>query len=151
VLTYYDARAAYTLAKVWGASAMKPEVQTDATQFAEGSIIVKAAVFASVDPKQRLGWWDAMRGAQVWNLYLPVPPPPQGQPPLPSQLWPGYVAQFDIIVKDSKSAPKTGWVFMTLVYDSSVAGDDWDKMVPLGMQWGNDPQATKAGMPLREN
>jgi hypothetical protein len=66
-------------------------------------------------------------------------------------VWPGYVAQFDIIVKDTRSAPKTGWVFTTLVYDSSVPGDVWDKMIPLGAQWGNDPQATRPGQPLVEN
>ena len=38
----------------------------------------------------------------------------------------------------------SGWVFTTLVYDSRAAkgGDIWDKMVVLGAQWGNDPQAS---------
>jgi hypothetical protein len=54
----------------------------------------------------------------------------------------GYVMQFDIIVKDSVSAPKTGWVFTTLVYDANAGGDAWDKMVPLGVMWGNDPGVT---------
>ena len=147
VLTYYDARSAYTLRKFWGAASMKPNLNTQSAQFPEGSIIVKAAVFASTDPAQKLNWWDAMNGAQVWDMYLNVG---SGDSP-PPQVWPGYVAQFDIIVKDSKSAPKTGWVFMTLVYDSAAPGDVWDKMVPLGVQWGNDPQAKKAGMPLVEN
>jgi hypothetical protein len=144
VVTYYDARAAYTLRKFWGASAMKPGIQTMSAQFPEGSIAVKAAVFASEDVTKPLDWWDAMNGAQVWNLYVGV-----GKPA--PQLWPGYVAQFDIIVKDSQSAPKTGWVFTTLVYDSSVPGDAWAKMVPLGAQWGNDPQAATDSAPLTEN
>ena len=42
-------------------------------------------------------------------------------------------------MKDSVAAPKTGWVFATLVYDASVAGDAWDRMVSLGAMWGNDP------------
>ncbi len=145
VLTYYDKRAAYTLYNFWGDSAMKPTLETANAQFEEGAIIVKAAVFASTDPKKKLGWWDAMKGAQVWDMYLPV-----GSDTTP-QVWPGYVAQFDIIVKDTQSSPITGWVFMTLVYDRHAHGDVWDKMVPLGAQWGNDPQATKAGMPLKEN
>jgi hypothetical protein len=148
VVTYYDARAAYTLRKVWAGSAMKPEIKTANTQFDEGAIVVKAAVFASEDVTQPLDWWDAMKGAQVWQTYIPVG---DADPPPASQLWPGYVAQFDIIVKDSQSAPVTGWVYMTLVYDSAASGDIWDKMVPLGVQWGNDPQATAAGMPLKEN
>ncbi len=149
VLTYYDTRAAYTLNKFWGKSSMKPNLATRFAQFPEGSIVVKAAVFAGTDPKMPTGWWDALKGAQTWDLY--VQPGSTDSPAQNPQVWPGYVAQFDIIVKDTQSAPKTGWVFMTLVYDSAAPGDVWDKMVPLGVQWGNDPQAAKAGMPLAEN
>ena len=144
-VTYYDERATYSLYKTWGASATRPSVTTQNVQFAEGSVIVKAAIFTSTDPTQPTNWWDAMNGAQVWSLYMS----PDGKAPV--QVWPGYVAQFDIIVKDSQSAPKTGWVFTTLVYDSSQPGDAWDKMIPLGAQWGNDPQATKPGDTLVEN
>ena len=146
VVTYYDQRAAYSLYKFWGRTAMNPSLQTQSAQFDEGSIIVKPAIFASEDTTKPLDWWDAMNGAQVWNLYVGV-----GSSDAKPQLWPAYVAQFDIIVKDSQSSPDTGWVFMTLVYDSSARGDVWDKMVPLGVQWGNDPQATAANMPLQEN
>lgn len=146
VLTYYDQRAAYSLFKLWGASAMKPDIKTQNAQFEEGAVIVKAAVFASTDPNQKTDWWDALKGAPEWSLFIDQSG--NNQPP---QVWPGYVAQFDIIVKDSKSSPTTGWVFTTLVYDSSVAGDGWDKMIPLGAQWGNDPQATQPGQALIEN
>jgi len=149
VVTYYDERSAYTLRKFWREAALKPDLKTESAQFPEGSIIVKAAVFASEDKSKPLGWWDAMKGAQEWKMYIGVGP--SSQPAQPPQVWPGYVAQFDIIVKDSKSSPKTGWAFMTLVYDSNAKGDVWDKMVPLGLQWGNDPDATAAGMPLHEN
>jgi len=145
VLTYYDKRAAYSLRDFWGESSMKPALKTEKAQFQEGAIIVKAALFASADPKVKADWWDAMAGAAAWSLYLPVGS--QSKP----QVWPGYVAQFDIIVKDSQSSPATGWVFMTLVYDKDAPGDVWDKMVPLGVQWGNDPQATSPDMPLKEN
>jgi hypothetical protein len=150
VLTYYDERAAYSLYKFWGTSALSPKIQTPNSQFDEGSVVVKAAVFASEDKSKQLNWWDAMNGAQVWPLYVGVGPVSQDPAP-PPQVWSGYVAQFDIIVKDTQSSPKTGWVFITLVYDRSAPGDFWDKMVPLGAQWGNDPQATRAGQPLVEN
>lgn len=145
VLTYYDQRAAYSLDHFWGRSAMKPTLKTENAQFVEGAIVVKAAMFASTDPKQPTGWWDALQGAQEWPLYIPV-----GKATTPS-VWPSYVAQFDIIVKDSQSSPQTGWVFMTLVYDASAPGDVWDKMVPLGVQWGNDPEATTESATLTEN
>jgi hypothetical protein len=62
--------------------------------------------------------------------------------------------QLDIIVKDSKTSPNTGWVFSTLVYDKSVSGDAWARMVPLGAMWGNDPDLNSVITPnaiLREN
>ncbi len=147
VLTYYDERAASTLGRIWGQTALKPDVQTARTQFDEGSVVVKAAAFTSADPKQPTDWWDAMKGAQEWPVYIS----PGAKDPAAPQVWPSYIAQFDIIVKDTKSAPKTGWVFTTLVYDSAAPGDAWDKMIVLGAQWGNDPQATKPGDPLVEN
>ena len=40
---------------------------------------------------------------------------------------------------------KTGWVFSTLVYDSNASGNSvWDRMVPLGAIWGNDPNVNSA-------
>jgi hypothetical protein len=65
-----------------------------------------------------------------------------------------YVMQFDIIVKDSIAAPQTGWVFATLVYDGNAPGDTWDKIVPLGAMWGNDPGLAAERCPadnLQEN
>ena len=149
VLTFYDQRAAYTLYNIWGASAMDPQVETARTQFVEGAIIVKAALFASDNVNMPTDWWDAMDGAQQWDMLIPVP---AASNPATPRVWPGYVAQFDIIVKDSQSSPETGWVFMTLVYDASVQSNNiWDKMVVLGAQWGNDPQATGPGDPLTQN
>jgi len=150
VLTYYDARAAATLTSFWHNDAMHPTLAAPAAQFDEGAIIVKAALFSSENPQMQNGWWKALQGASTWPLYISVGPQSAKTQP-PAQLWSGSVAQFDIIVKDSQSSPQTGWVFMTLVFDASAPGDNWDKMVPLGVQWGNDPQATAAGMPLKEN
>jgi hypothetical protein len=151
VLTYYDERSAYTLTKVWSKDAMKPDVKTANFQFPEGSVVVKAAVFVSDDPNIQSNWWPVTDGAAKWPLYLAIP----SSNPGPTQVLNGYVMQFDIIVKDSISAPKTGWVFSTLVYDKDASGKDaWDKMVPLGAMWGNDPEANSAlnpPPPLNEN
>ncbi len=139
MLTYYDERAAYTLYKVWRASAMNPNVTTANFQFDEGSVVVKAALFCSDNPKVQSGWWPATNGAAMWPLYVAIP---EKIPPPPPSIANGYLMQFDIIVKDTVSSPKTGWVFTTLVYDTSASGDAWDKMVPLGVMWGNDPGVT---------
>lgn len=50
--------------------------------------------------------------------------------------------QIDIAVKDNR-AKETGWVFGTFVYDASKLGENaWDKMVPVGLSWGDDPKET---------
>ena len=146
VVTYYDERAAYSLYKVWKANALAPDVKTANFQFDEGSVVVKAAIFVSDDPEVQSNWWPVTNGAAMWPVFqaVPVTLPPSK----PTAVINGYVMQFDIIVKDSISAPKTGWVFATLVYDLSAPGADaWDKMVPLGAQWGNDPGVNSALIP----
>lgn len=148
VLTYYDKTAAQTLQRIWGKTAMKPNVTPVTTQFPEGSLIVKAA-FVTADPTV----WPVMEGTQAWPLYITADATTGGYktPTVVNT----YFMQFDIIVKDTKSAPKTGWVFSTLVYDKNAPGKSvWDKMVPLGAQWGNDPQANSTlnpSAPLLEN
>jgi hypothetical protein len=145
VLTYYDERAAHTLYKLWKADAMNPEIKTANFQFDEGSVVVKAAMFVSDDPKKQTDWWSVTKGAAEWPLYLSIPS--SAKPVPPPAVLNSYVMQFDIIVKDSVAAPKTGWVFSTLVYDANAAGDAWDKMVPLGAMWGNDPDVNSEMVP----
>ncbi|BBH53757.1 hypothetical protein [Fluviispira sanaruensis] len=142
VLTYYDETAAQTLYKVWGRDAQNANIDKAASQFLEGSLIVKAA-FTTAGPEI----WTAMKGTQAWPLYISVDATKNGKADavLPPKVTQAYFMQFDIIVKDSKSSPKTGWVFTTLVYDANAPGKDvWDKMVPLGAQWGNDPDINSA-------
>lgn len=144
VLTYYDKTAAATLNGIWGDTAMKPNVTTQTTQFPEGAIVVKAA-FVTADASV----WPAMQGALSWPAYITTNA--TAKQPVPKQpvMTNTYLMQFDIIVKDSASAPKTGWVFTTLVYDASLpsGGGIWDKMAVLGAQWGNDPQADDPSNP----
>ena len=142
-LTYYDERAAYTLYKVWREGAMKPDVKTANFQFDEGSVVLKAAVFGSDDPNVQSNWWPVTDGAAMWPLYVAIPESSKTATPAVLN---GYVMQFDMIVKDTVSAPKTGWVFTTLVYDVNASGDAWDKMVPLGVMWGNDPGVTSSDL-----
>jgi hypothetical protein len=144
VLTYYDERAAYAVGQVWGKTAMTPKIETALAQIPEGGVIVKAAL---VDATAKD--WPVMKGAANWPLYAPINNGTQ----VPSVTTTSFM-QFDIIVKDAKSSPKTGWVFATLVYDTDKPGTGWDKMVPLGAMWGNDPDVNSTADPkavLNEN
>jgi hypothetical protein len=53
--------------------------------------------------------------------------------------------QVDVAVRDSRANTTTGWVFGTFVYDGNAAGaTPWDRLVPVGLMWGNDPTVTEA-------
>jgi len=145
---YYDKVAAYTLQRVWEkcdpvSGQCPPTLDNDAAQFSEGSLIVKAAgVTASA------AQWPVMEGAAKWQIYRPpfdLHGTVKDKPPVVTDI---YVGIFDIIVKDSIAAPETGWVFTTLVYDKDAPGQDaWDRMVPFGAIWGNDPSVNSAQHP----
>ena len=132
VLVLYDSVAAYTVGQIWGKTGQKVNLLNNATQFPEGSVIVKLA-FSNINYPQ----WPVMQGAQTMSVYDTIAT--SESPKTGYQVRKVSFFQMDVIVKDSKTAPKTGWVYSTFVYDKSVAGSFWDKMVPLGAMWGNDP------------
>lgn len=148
VLTMYNDVAGPTLNHVWGETAQTPTITQDSSQFAENAIVTKYA-FTTANGDN----WDAMQGALQWPLYITVNATTGNHKT--AQLNNASLMQFDLIVKDSQSAPNTGWVFATLVYDKDAPGKDvWDKMVPLGAMWGNDPQVNSTknpNQPLTEN
>ena len=129
VLVYYDEVAGYSVGRVWDENNVdkapkgySPNLLPDATQFDEGSIIIKAA-FSDVGASG----WAPMEDALAWDVYTQATKcPKQANGTLKSieaknpSLFPVNFFQFDIIVKDSIAAPDTGWVFSTLVYDKDV-------------------------------
>jgi hypothetical protein len=155
VLVFYNDVAGRSLSKVWGTSSLAPNFADHAAQFDEGSIVVKAA-FSTADAAT----WAPMQNALPWTIYTPAfDCTTETQASTPSQFAVNFF-QFDIIVKDTQAAPKTGWVFSTLVFDNGIAAPKgnptpaqtaWTRMIPLGAMWGNDPQATQPNDPLLEN
>jgi len=164
VLTLYDKVAASTLSTLWGTDALKFNATPSSGQFTEGAIVIKPAFTTACASD-----WPPMQGAEVWQVYAPLDDSNgsgHGKTACPNNGSGGakpddpvitdvYLFQFDIIVKDTKTAPKTGWVFSTLVYDMNAKGKDvWDKMIPLGAMWGNDPTVNSTknpNAPLAEN
>lgn len=139
---YYNTTAAVTLGGFWGPSAMKPVLTTKAAQFAEGSVIVKLA-FTEVSGKD----WPVMGESPSWSIYSTWTDQNTGNPASNNSMFNVQLMQIDVIVKDSKASPKTGWVFTTLVYDNRIKGDFWERMIPLGAMWGNDPDVNSTAQP----
>jgi len=149
VVVYYNDIAGYTLRKIWGdtqETAKNPDLRQDNPQFEEGAIVIKVAMTTAL-PKD----WSPLEGVAPWKLYAQ---PDNGPKDAKPEFFNTSVFQFDINVKDTKTAPKTGWVFSTLSYHKEVQGDEWDRLVPLGAMWGNDPVINSAINPnaiLEEN
>lgn len=144
---YYNDTAAYALGRVFRdcnrtTGSCVPQVSNGEAQFEEGAIVIKSAGVTAT-PEQ----WPVLEGAAKWQIYR--------KPfDLNGTIVDGKrkvtdlrVGIFDIIVKDSVAAPETGWVFSTLVYDRNATGTVWDKMVPFGAMWGNDPDVNSAQHP----
>ncbi|MBO9731438.1 MAG: hypothetical protein J7623_22550 [Chitinophaga sp.] len=140
-LVLYDSIAAYTVGQIWGKTGQKVNLMNDAAQFKEGSVIVKLA-FSNVNGPD----WSPMDGAQTFDVYDTIPT--RADPRLGYQMRKVSFFQMDIIVKDSATSPQTGWVYSTFVYDKLKPGKSfWDKMVPLGAMWGNDPDVNSPLQP----
>lgn len=131
-LVLYDTTAAYTIGQIWGKTGEKINLAKDSGQFPEGSVVVKLA-FSNINFPE----WPPMEGAQTFSVYDTIAT--TANPATGYQMREVSFFQMDVIVKDSKTSPKTGWVFSTFVYDKNASGNFWDKMVPLGAQWGDDP------------
>jgi hypothetical protein len=131
-VAFYNDFGGYTIGQVWKdpehpASGMKK------IEFPVGTVIGKL-LFVDVPPKQV----------------------PFLNPPL---TWQGYITdnyestirsirdlsliQMDIMVRH-KNAP-SGWLFGTYKYNGQRKGANlrnlWENLVPVGLQWGNDPEA----------
>lgn len=62
------------------------------------------------------------------------------------ELNPTHVLQVDVAVVDGRSPIR--WVYGTFIYDGSLAGKTfWDRLVPLGVEWGSDPDTWPATQP----
>lgn len=148
---YYDETAAYTLYKIFkncnkSKNECIPLIQNNEAQFEEGAIIIKAAS-ASATPEE----WPLLEGAAKWQVYRKPFDLNGTINDKPTVVTDTRVTIFDIIVKDSIASPQTGWVFATFVYDKNAKGENaWEKMVPLGAMWGNDPKVNSAKNPKEE-
>ncbi len=145
-VVYYNAVAGAMLGQVWAnpyepnASAVCPPNDPSRVCFPEGSIIVKVEG-AALDPK----YWPPLEGSTISYVYRPTAEEfmdPNNAGKLEAGMVPMYFAQMAVKVRDSVASPETGWVFIGFTYDKSIPGSTWDRTVPVGATWGNDPECT---------
>jgi hypothetical protein len=140
---YYDPMAASMLNNVW-ADLYEPDLSK--LPFPDGSIVVKIEA-ATVQPGEWPGpdGTSVLAGAAEWSVYRPTTDAQKAHQSDPSVKLKNvvqsvYPFQWAVKIKDSKVSPDTGWVYMAFVFDATAPGNSpWDKFVPAGAMWGNDP------------
>ena len=133
---FYNPVGAHILGKVW----RDPE-QPDlaAARFPDGTVSFKllftTATVAEV---------PFLAGTVEWDADIDRA---SGAGPRPKV----RLLQIDIAVRDSRANSTTGWVFGTFIYNGSAPGaTPWNRMVPVGLMWGNDPAKLGTATALTE-
>ena len=128
---FYNAPGGYAIGRVWkNPNAPKPS----AAVFPDGTVACKllftTASVAQVPYLKNSFAWQANASTTSGG---------------PRSIQTVRLLQVDVAVRDSRASSTTGWVFGTFVYDGNAAGaTPWDRLVPVGLMWGNDPTVTEA-------
>jgi hypothetical protein len=110
---------------------------------ANGSYVIKL-LFSTVNEHQL----PIVKNAIEWNAHVYVNEDPRWRNQGPISRYERAtklirLIQIDVSVRDERST--TGWLMGTFGYDENAKGATaWQRMVPLGLQWGNSPKVTYA-------
>lgn len=140
---YVNDRYAFGVGQVWchpddpKPGALNPD-PTALNSMADGAFVIKL-LFSTVSEQEL----PTVKGALEWdaNIYNNKSPRERNKGPISMyarSIGKVRLIQIDLQVRDDRST--TGWLLGTYGYDGNVKGDTpWARMVPLGLQWGNNP------------
>jgi hypothetical protein len=133
----YNPAAGFVLGEVWKNPAVP---DTTKAVFPDGAVGVKL-LFTTAPVSQVPFLSGSKRWKAFANLALSQP----------KQVRTLRLLQVDIAVRDDRADSTTGWVFGTFMYENTAAGaTPYDKLVPVGLMWGNDPDLTMAKVAMGE-
>jgi hypothetical protein len=151
---FYNAPGGFVIGQMWK-DPMKPD-PTAAGEFPEGTVGAKL-LFTAAQVRDV----PYLRGSVEWlaNIHSNINCRgsfPDELPLCERQIQTVRLLQIDVAIKDNRAKDTGGWVYGTFVYDGFAAGGSpWERMVPVGLMWGNDPGITpdqvNAGYQLKEN
>ncbi|MCM0019622.1 MAG: hypothetical protein NBV67_06485 [Tagaea sp.] len=102
--------------------------------FQPGTVVIKVLNTTATAPQV-----PYMKGSTTWTAHAHKQTSPIAYAKCERELRQVHMVQMDLAVVDPRSP--TRWVYATLVYDGNARGDTVrSRMIPLGVQWGNDPQ-----------
>lgn len=122
---FYNDVACHDLGKTWADPAFP---KTKGFSFDEGSFGIKL-LFTEASSSQV----PYLNGSKQWDVAIDDD----------GGIVPMRLLQVDVAVKDERPGLTTGWVFGTFIYDAYDPGERAvDRLVPVGLTWGNDPSLT---------
>lgn len=139
----YNPWGGWSLGRAWprtGPDAGEPRVgehlgrpMPEGLPFPEGTVVAK---FLTTNAPPRCV--PFLEGAPEWRVHRHSVDPETGAYRCEREVQTSRLVQVDVAVVDSRSP--TRWVYGTFAYDGTVESDDvWDRLVPVGLQWGSDP------------
>lgn len=134
---FYNPWGGYAMGGTWspeGTPLMTGDPQLPAgLPFPEGTVVAKI-LFTTATPEQV----PYLEGSPEWTADRHVEVGGCDRAPQPV-----YLVQMDVAVVDERSP--TRWVYGTFGYNGTLQGaSPWDRMSPLGLQWGSDPRTFPA-------
>jgi hypothetical protein len=133
----YNPAGGYIIGQVW-----KDPQNPDATaaRFPDGTASIKLLFSAATDaagPTQV----PFLTNAKIWKADINRDAQAPDGPNVPDM----RLLQIDVAVRDTRNDALTGWVFGTFIYNGNATGaTPYDRMIPVGLMWGNDPGVTPA-------
>ena len=150
---FYNPPGGFIIGQMWKDQA-KPDPAA-AASFPEGTVGAKLLFTAA-----QVSDVPYLRGSVEWlaNIHGNINcrrPFPHNSPLCAREPQTVRLLQIDVAIKDERAKETGGWVYGTFVYDAAAPGrTPWERMVPVGLMWGNDPGVTpdqvNAGYQLKE-
>ncbi|KAF8974266.1 hypothetical protein BDZ97DRAFT_1690029 [Flammula alnicola] len=110
--------------------------------FPVGSLVFKFLLTNATDHELPI-----LKGAPCWEALIAIQPEDPKEDPNPAirdlkNPKPLRLLQMDIATRDNRAT--TGWMFGTFMYSHHSGKTGYDGLIPIGLQWGNDPELTQA-------
>ncbi len=132
---FYNTFGGYTIGEVWK-DHEHPAKDLKKIEFPVGTVVCKV-LFVDIPPDQV----PSLNPALIWHGYIT-----ENFTSTDRSIRRLSLIQMDIMVRVRDARAPTGWVFGTFQYNGKRPGarpqPSWDNLVPVGLQWGNDPEIT---------
>ncbi|TFK44187.1 hypothetical protein BDQ12DRAFT_593696 [Crucibulum laeve] len=146
---FYNSAGASVFGGMWK-DPSNPDWSTDA-KFPVGSLVFKFLLTNADDEELPI-----LKGAPTWDALIAIQPADKTKSPNPKNRdlenpKPLRLLQMDIATRDDRST--TGWMFGTFMYygrPGQCVVSGYDALIPVGLQWGNDPELTQAAFEAGE-